>query len=248
MLVTVGFVYLREPLIVAYENFSLMKDPSGALAYQYGELHFSLAYPQEYDIERAQYLFELAKRLDPSLPYVHHELARIYFLHEDYAGALTEIDVQIAEYGSKSPNSYYVRGLIEGYAGEYGASEQDYARYLTYEPHDWAGTNDYSWILLKDGKPAAAHDAISRVIAYFPDNPWLFNSDAIALSELGDKTQARSEIAEAQALVQKLSPQEWSYAYPGNDPRIASDGLAAFQKSVVQNMHTIDSNSPAYAL
>ena len=39
--------------------------------------------------------------------------------------------------------------------------------------------------------------------------------------------------------VAKISEADWLNAYPGNDPKIAGEGIAAFKKAVENNMHTI---------
>lgn len=223
------------------EAVDLWIRPSGARAYAYGDEHFNADDPSTYDINSAEYFFSIAAKLDPGLPYVFHELARIEFLKGDFNGALAYINIQILDQGDKTPTSYYMRGLIEGYMGDYTDSEQDYAQYLKYDPIDWAAVNDYSWVLLKDGKPMTADMAIEAVVSYFPNNPWLLNSDAIALSEMGDATSARSRIDAASQSVAQLTASQWARAYPGNDPNIAEQGLASFKNAIADNMHIIDS-------
>src|ERR1019366_7717896 len=134
-------------------------------------------------------------------PYLYHEIGRISFLEGNFRTALAQIDFQIDMHGDSEPKSYYVRGLIEGFMGDYADSEHDYAQYLQFDPIDWAAVNDYSWALLKDGKPAQADAAIEAVLKYFPDNAWLLNSDAIALSEMGEATSAKARIDAAERIV-----------------------------------------------
>ena len=86
-----------------------------------------------------------------------------------------------------------------------------------------------------------ADAAIMAVLKYFPTNAWLLNSDAIALSKLGATSTAQIRINAAARAVDALTPDQWSHAYPGNDPGIAEEGLAAFRNAVMNNMHTIDS-------
>lgn len=223
------------------EAADLWMHPSAQRAYAYGDEHFNADDPSAYDINSAEYFFTIAAKLDPSLPYVFHELARIEFLKGDFNGALSYINIQILDQGDKTPTSYYMRGLIEGYMGDYADAEQDYAHYLKYDPIDWAAVNDYSWVLLKDGKPALANAAIEKVLQYFPNNPWLYNSDAIALSEMGDATSARERINVASQAVTQLTAAQWARAYPGNAPNVAGQGLAALKNAIADNIHTIDS-------
>jgi tetratricopeptide (TPR) repeat protein len=239
---------IRMTARVYVEAVKLYLHPSGALAYAYGVEHFSDTNPQGYDLNAAKYFFKIAARDDPSLPDVYLELARIEFLNGDFQGALALIDTQILNEGDKTPNAYYMRGLIEGFIGDYPDSERDYAHFLTFDPIDWAGVNDYSWVLLKDGKPKMADAAISAVLKYFPNNPWLLNSDAIALSEMGDISAAKARILAASAALSTLTPLDWSNAYPGNDPAVAEEGLAAFKTAVENNMHSIESGTLAHAV
>ncbi len=231
------------------ELYQYRSDPNAARAFEDGEHHFnSSTYPAAYDIDRAQYYFQLALMQDPHLPYIYHELARVAFLEGNYPLALAYIDVQIQNQGDNTPTSYYMRALIEGFMKDYADAETDYARYMTFDPINWAAVNDYSWVLLKDNKPKQADAAIEKVLQYFPSNPWLLNSDAIALSEMGDATSARARIDAAETALAPLTPQSWSNAYPGNDPNIAGEGLDAFRAAVADNMHSIDTGSVAHAL
>ena len=89
-------------------------------------------------MNRAEIFFQRAVQLDPHLPYVFHQLGRIAFLEGDFNLALSYINTQIDLEGSTTPNSYYMRGLIEGYMGDYTDAETDYVHYLKYDPIDWA--------------------------------------------------------------------------------------------------------------
>jgi Tfp pilus assembly protein PilF len=103
--------------------------------------------------------------------------------------------------------------------------------------------NDYSWVLLKDGKPAQADAAIEKVLQYFPNNPWLYNSDAIALSEMGDATTAKARITVAAQAVRSMTVTQWARAYPGNDPSVVGQGLEAFKAAVMTNLQRIGNDS-----
>ena len=230
---------MRLLLTESYEYISYAIFPSAERAYIYGEIHLSPAFPKEYDINLAQYYFAKAASYDPPLPYVYHQLARIAFIQGNLAKALVLIDTQINNEGEATPPSYYVRGLIEGYQGNYSDAESDYAHFLKLEPDNWAGINDYAWILLKDNKPQIAAKITALGIAQYPNNPWLLNSNATALYEAGDVADARPIVERAMAAVTNLSRNEWSVAYPGNNPAISLEGLETFKKAVADNMHTI---------
>ncbi len=223
-----------------YQRAMLAIAPSGERAYEYGEEHFDAQNPSEYDIDFAYQLFQQALQLDPNLLYVHHELARIYFLRGDFGDALAQIDIQIEQHGDTTANSYYVRALIEGYMGDYADSATDYAHFLKFDPHDWAGLNDYAWVLLKAGRFADAASTTALGLQYFPDNPWLLNSNAIALYEEGKIAAAQKPAQAAVAAVANLTEADWLHAYPGNDPNIAAEGIAAFRTATAANIHMID--------
>ncbi len=223
----------------AYEDAVFALRPSAARASAYGNRHFSAKNSALYDIDKAEYFYQKAAALDPSYPYVNHQLARLEFLRSRFPQAMQYINKQIALNGDATPNSYYVRGLIEGFRGNYEDSAKDYERYLESDPHNWAAINDYSWVLLKAHRFAEAAEATDKGLVYFPENPWLLNSHAIALYELGRYGEALVEVQKAQDVVSVLSREQWLVAYPGNDPRIAELGVSAFKKAVEDNIHTI---------
>ena len=181
-----------------------------------------------------------AAQLDPSTPYLFHELARIAFLRGNLTHALALIDVQISLYGDTEPNSYYVRGLIEGYMGNYDAAITDYTHFLTFDSQDWAAMNDDAWVLLKAGKFQQAADITAKGLTLFPENPWLLNSRATALYELGNYSQALAVEQRASMYVGSVSQAAWLHSYPGNDPENASAGIASFTAAVAENMHRME--------
>lgn len=222
-----------------YEDVAFALNPTAARAFAYGEAHLSAPDSSMYDINRAQYYFEQAAAIDPTYPYLYHELARISFLHGNFPLALAQIDVQIALHGDTEANSYYVRGLIEGYMGNYTAAAADYKYFIQFDPEDWASANDYSWVLLQAHQSEAAVQETSRMLQVFPGNPWLLNTNAIALYDAGDLQKA---LIQAEASVQAshtITTEAWLDAYPGNDPSIAEGGIASFQADALQNLEDI---------
>lgn len=231
-----------------YERANLALRPSAARAFTYGEKHFSAVDTRMYDIDRAAFFFEKAANLDPTTPYVFHELARVAFLRGDYDGALVKINIQISRFGDSAPNSFYIRGLIEGFAGKYEDSIRDYQHFLSFEKNNWAAVNDYAWVLLKAGRAIEAARVTGQALNEYPNNPWLLNSNAIALYEMGNDQQALIKARAAQAAVQHIEHKDWLLAYPGNDPRAATMGIAALRSSIDQNVHTIEADMNASAI
>ncbi|MDB5238648.1 MAG: hypothetical protein JWM46_918 [Candidatus Kaiserbacteria bacterium] len=211
--------------------------PSAATAFSIAEQHFDAEKRALYDLDEAQKYFAIASSKDPGMIYVFHELARVSFLRGDYARAFAEITLQINLHGNETPNSYYVRGLIEGYMGAYAASAADYEHFLKTDPHNWAAMNDYAWVLLKANRFQDAAVVTTEGLRSFPDNPWLLNSQAIALYEMNAFSSAYGSETKASAALGSITEAQWLHAYPGNDPRIAQEGIASFKKSVSDNMH-----------
>ncbi len=239
VLVSGAILIAPRPFIYAYEDARFALDPSPSRAFEYGEKYFNAIDPKHYDVVRAEYFFEKAAR-DQSLPYVNHELARISFLKGDFDLALSRINLQISLQGTSTPNSYYIRGLIEGFRGDYASAARDYETYLHTDSRNWAAINDYAWVLLKANRPKDALVAVDWGLIYWPQNPWLLNSRATALFEMGRWGDAHEAVVAAEAAVASVDEKAWLHAYPGNDPLIAAQGVTAFKKAVDDNMHTIE--------
>lgn len=222
-----------------HEVTSYRIHPTAEKALALGEKHFSSRNSSLYDIRKAAAYFREAYTLDPDYEYLNHELSRVAFLQGNFYTAMYFINREIELRGETSPNSFYVRGLIKGYMGDYVSSAKDYERYLESNPNNWAALNDYAWVLLKARRFADAATATQKGLEFFPENPWLLNSSATALYELGQYEEALNQVTKAQAAVSKLSETQWLTAYPGNDPKIAAEGISAFKKAVEDNIHTI---------
>jgi tetratricopeptide (TPR) repeat protein len=188
-------------------------------------------------------LFEQAERLDPALPFVQHQLARIEFLEGDFPEALARISTEIESRSDPSPSSYYIRGLVLGFMGRWDDAAIDYEQYLRADPSNWAAINDYAWVLLKAGKAGDALAAADAGLEYWPDNPWLLNSKASALFELGALDGAYESARRAHEAAARVTESDWLEAYPGNDPLIAGDGVAALRSAIEENMHMLERES-----
>ncbi len=220
-----------------YENVSLRIAPSAEKAFLYGSRHLDVkGEARRYDIRRAEYLFQQTIVLEPFYPYAHHQLARIAFLRGDFNLALSRIGVEIEHHGEKHHNAYYIKGLIEGYAGDYLSAVIDYQKYLSHNPRNWAAINDLAWVLLKDKQYDKTETVTTIGLSDFPDNPWLFNSRGIARFENGKYKEAQEDFQKASVLVQGVTNEAWSTAYPGNDPRVAGQGVETLTRSIRENL------------
>lgn len=221
----------------AFESLELSLAPSASRAYEMGSRHFNSRDAAHYDIVRAVELYSQALAIDPQYPYARHQLARIAFLRGDFSKALRLIDAELAlSPEPATPSSHYVKGLILGYVGRFPESAIEYEKYLSSDPTNWAAINDYAWVLISDGKARKAVDVTLKGLNVHPDNPWLLNSSAIALYEIGLRDAAEEQSKKAMYSIMTRTEQDWLQAYPGNDPLVALEGLHAFQDSLIHNM------------
>ncbi len=191
-----------------------------------------------YDIGKAERYFSNAAALDENVPYAHYQLARINFLRGDFQQALREINKEMTVQ-PELKQSYYVRGLIEGYAGDFTASAADFEKFISFYPFDWAGYNDLAWVYFRAGDYEKSKGAALRGLAAAPrnaENPWLLNSAGIALLNLNKKEEAKIYFEKALAKLEDMAPKDWGIAYPGNDPAIYAEGLAKTKESVAYNL------------
>lgn len=211
--------------------------PTAEEALALGQMHFDSHRPALYDIDEAQKYLEEAYKMNPRLRAVNHELGRIAFLRGEFDTALSYLDAEIEMYGETMPRAFYVRGLIQGFRGEYDAAALDYLVYLKYDPESWAAINDYSWVLLKSRHQQQAAEVLEKGLEYSPNNPWLLNNASIAYYELGNYQKSQEMAMFAQHYAESLTADSWLTAYPGNDPKVAQEGIVALRQSIADNMH-----------
>jgi tetratricopeptide (TPR) repeat protein len=225
---------------ILIEDMKLAMEPSAGLAYSYAIRHFDAIHPEEYDIVRAEQLLRKAYELDPAHPNLNHQLARIAFLKGHFDVALMYVNTELEVVPDPSPSSYYMRGLIRGFMGDFAGAAADYEAYLRIDPKNWAGINDYAWVLLKANRPLDALVALDWGLIDWPENPWLLNSKATAHFELGQLDAAHEAVVRAETAVAIVTEADWLKAYPGNDPLIAAEGLSQFRQAVSANKLTIE--------
>ncbi|MFY9462427.1 MAG: tetratricopeptide repeat protein [Candidatus Sungiibacteriota bacterium] len=195
----------------------------------------------EYDLEKAERAYKRAIAAKPGILWGHYQLARIYFMKGDYAGALSEIALEL-EANPENLRSLYVRGLIYGYRnypGDLEKAEEDFRRFTFWAPKEWAGYNDLAWILFKQKKYQEAKEAIQTALREVPDangNPWLWNALGVAELNLREYKNAKISFEKARNLAKNLTARDWRLAYPGNNPADAESGLSAFRKAIEENL------------
>ncbi len=217
---------------------SMRKEMAPSLV-QAGDWFFSEGF--SYNVVIADRLYYVAILVDPNVVDAWHQRARIAFLRGDFAVALIAINQQIALHGDSFMASYYIRGLINGYRKEYEAAEADFERFVAWDPTNWAANNDLAWIYFAEGKFVEAKHQAEFGLVHNTANPWLLTTHAMAVYNLGNPMVAAVELAQAREAVANLTVYQWMRAYPGNDPALAQEGLAAFRATIDSDLSLVHS-------
>lgn len=220
-----------------FEEIALILDRSPDKAFEYGQYHFNSAHSSAYDLRRAEELFTRVYMRDENYPLVRHELSRISFLKGDLDRAVYLATQELELNPNPSPSTYYIRALTYGYLRRYTDAANDYEKYFSLVPANWGSINDYAWVLLKVGYAEAALEALEWGLGQWPKNAWLLHNKVIALYELGRYKDAVETGELALKAVETVTEEEWLLAYPGNDPRVAHEGLTTFRNAVLENVH-----------
>jgi tetratricopeptide (TPR) repeat protein len=76
-------------------------------------------------------------------------------------------------------------------------------------------------------------------LRYSPGNPWLLNTVGISLKNMGDIEGARTAFQTSLTNINKLTPETWGSAYPGNDPDFYQKGFSNMKKTVENNLQLV---------
>ncbi|OGG41484.1 hypothetical protein A2837_03175 [Candidatus Kaiserbacteria bacterium RIFCSPHIGHO2_01_FULL_46_22] len=214
-------------------------------AFLQGEYYFNSFNVQngEYDLKLARQYYTKAIEEGSDNPLVWYQLGRIDFLEGNYSAALYKFDKQINLHGDIKPNVYYMRGLTYGYkarksggAEDWQKAEENFLKFLEYEPESpWTRT-DLSWVYFSQGKFTEMIPLLEEGLAFAPYNPWLLNMYGLALMNTGRKDEAREQFLQAREYAGYLTVEDWGRTYPGNDPAAWSQGLEEFQSLIEKNL------------
>lgn len=238
-------LFLSRPYIVGMiwrdlnsPSMALFLTDDARFAFEMGNYYFNVYDKGVYDLDLAAAAYERATSLNPKLPLARYQLARVYFVLGYAREAMAEINHELGV----NPNNLralYIRGLIEGTAGDYSSAVQDFGAFIKWAPTEWAGYNDLAWILEKSGDYAGAKNAALAGLknAHAAEsNPWLWNSLGVAELNLKDYAEAGAAFRKALMYAAKMEPRDWRRAYPGNDPILAEAGLREFQDVIEENL------------
>ena len=206
------------------------------LALKIGNYYFNVYQDGVYDLKKAETYFNKALEIDQKTPDAWHQLARIDFLKGDFPSALEKINKQIEIHGDSFMASFYIRGLIEGYAGDLDGAEKDFKKFLSWDPKNWAAYNDLAWIYFKNGDYKNTEKMAEAGLKIAPQNPWLLNTLGVSLLNQNQKKEAKKYLIQAKTNADLLKESDWHKAYPGNDPKSAQRGLESMKKTIQLNL------------
>jgi tetratricopeptide (TPR) repeat protein len=230
--------FLGHTDVLLLPGVALFLDRDNILAEHIGNYYFNEFDNGAHDLDKAEEYFIKALEIDPQSPVSWFQLARIDFLRGNFQSALYKINKQIELHGDEMKNAYYIRGLIHGFDGQLGKAEQDFLKFLSFEAESrgWAVHNDLAWIYFRQGNYERAEHFANQGLLYNPGNAWLLIMRGVSLLNLGEKQEAKKVLEEALAAVEQLTEEDWQGAYPGNDPRVASQGLREMREVVEFNL------------
>jgi tetratricopeptide (TPR) repeat protein len=197
-----------------------------------GNYYFS---EKSYHLNRAENFFQYALKIKENYPGAHYQLARIYFLRGNFNLARKEINAELAAYPDFK-RSFYVRGLINGYAGRFPEAVNDFENFLHWKPSSWAAHNDLAWVYFQVGNFEKVLELANDGLRYAPENPWLLNTKGLALYNLDRPAEAKEYLTQALEKTEKLAPEDWKKAYPGNDPNFSANGLTQMLAAIKTNL------------
>ncbi|MFH0969441.1 MAG: tetratricopeptide repeat protein [Patescibacteria group bacterium] len=189
----------------------------------------------KYNLNKAEKLYKISLKINSDIPIAHYQLGRIYFLGGKFDLAIAEFDKELKN-NQESKHPYYMRGLTNGYAGNYDEAISDLQKYIAWNPKTWAGYNDLVWVYLLKKDYQKAEESSRKGLENSSNNPWLLSNLGTALLNQEKYQEAKEKLTLAKDFGEKLTAQDWSKTYPGNDPRIAESGLRDMKAAIQLNI------------
>jgi tetratricopeptide (TPR) repeat protein len=207
--------------------------------YSVGRYYFN---QESYDLDKAEKAFRRVLKINPNASYAHYQLGRIYFIHGKFDRSLDELHTEITLH-PENKRTHYMLGLVYGYRGNAGdleISEQHFIEFTKWATKNWAGYNDLAWIQIRLKKHNEARDTIYRAFEILPKtkdtNPWMWTTLGIAELNLGSYTNARDAFLYARSISEKIDPEYFISAYPGNDNKNANEIFKQYQSTISFNL------------
>lgn len=226
-------------LFLLFAGTTIFLVPS--FSFKIGNIFFGGIQPL-YNIQLAQLFYKTSLHSPLSdLPprYAHYQLGRTYFIQGKLSEAAEETETELKIYPDNT-TAYYILGLTYGYLNRPYEAIDVFSKYIDTHPGTWAGRNDKAWLQFRVGDIKGALDTIEPIAKDFSYTPWVQNTYCTLLLNTTRYKEAKNVCARAKAIIDKMTPEEWGRAYPGNDPRIYSEGLAAMKNSISQNLSIVE--------
>jgi tetratricopeptide (TPR) repeat protein len=212
-----------------------------SLGLEMAAYYFDVGWMQEaYDINRAERLYDRIHSLDPTIAWVWYQKGRMAFLRGDYEQSLEYLTIYQAASTEVWPQGLYLRGVVQGFAGQPEAALETLLTYYEYDNASWYIYNNLAWTYFQLGQFDDMNTISAVGLELHPNNPWLLMNRSLALYNLGKVEQAKTFINQSYEQAVQLSQSDWSTTYPGNDPAIASMGLTEFLSVVEANRSLIN--------
>lgn len=233
-------MYFTQP---PKENIEQVEDPFALAEHYFNSRNSSTG---EYNLKLARKYYTEAIDRGSDNPMAWHQLGRIDFLEGNYDAAIYKFEKLKSLYGDQIPNVYYMTGLTYGFKARRGGeaedwkkAEENFLKYLQYEPESpWTRT-DLSWVYFSQGKFAEMLPLLEDGLVAEPANPWLLNMYGLALMNTGKREEAHKQFLQAREYASYLTAEEWGRTYPGNDPGAWEQGLEEFKSLIEKNIELV---------
>ncbi len=202
----------------------------------------SFGHGGKYDIQKAEMAYVRAITLYPDFKEAHYQLGRIHFINGKFHQVLAEMN-EVLRIDPEFRKAYYMYGLINGYQGDLDAAVWGFSEFIKRDDFNWAGYNDLAWIYFKKGDYQKTKETALEGLRHAERNPWLSNIYGVALLNLGEEEKAQEALQIALEESEKMSPNDWGIAYPGNNPEIYATGLQQTRDVIRYNLFLLRTHS-----
>ena len=211
---------------------------SPQIQYRAGNLFFG-EIPALYNLTIAQafYTYAAYPLIGNAPEFAHYQLSRTYFIKGWQYEALKEAEKELELYPDNK-RTYYILGLTYGYMNQEREAIEAFSKFIEAYPDSWAARNDSAWLQFRIGDIEGALQTIEPVSNL--ENPWVLNTYGTLLLNSGSVLEAKEVFLRAQAVVLRLSADDWGSAYPGNDPRVYDAGLMGMKNSIEENLAIVE--------
>jgi tetratricopeptide (TPR) repeat protein len=196
-----------------------------------------------YDTELAKRFYLQAIEAEPQNELARYQLGRIYFIEGNFDEAIMTFNIQKELFPYEVPNVDYMLGLTYGFrarSGEYPddweQAEDAFIRFIEQAPTSPYPRVDLAWVYFSQGKFEEMLEPLRVGLTHTPENAWLLNMYGLALLNTGNTDEALATFYKAREVAAKLTVEDWSRTYPGNDPELWGKGLEEFRRLIEKNI------------